>query len=189
MIQAKLSFLGLYKADNSIFDNLYLPKEINAEALKMRLLNDTAELEVLYTDPEYIKWQLGIYSQLRLHAWETMAKVLMKEDYDPFTNVNRHEERVETETRDLKGTAGNISTGQISAYNTDNFKNQNKVINDGESTDTGTIKRAMVYDLQGDSALSDTQDLIEKEVELRQRYDLYQIIINDIKYNFCLLVY
>lgn len=189
MIQAQMSFLGLYRADNTLLDNLYLPEQIDKEALKMRLLNDTAELEVLYTDPEYVKWQLGIYSQLRLHAWEIMAQALYKEDYDPFTNVNRHEERVETEERDLKGTAGNTSTGQVSAFNSTGFQNQNKVINDGTSTDTGTVKRSMVYDLTGDSALSDTQDLIEKEVELRQNYDLYQIIINDIKRNFCLLIY
>lgn len=186
---SKISLMGLYQYDHTLLDDLHLPEEINADDLKNRLLIESSEFEVLYPTPDWMKMALDSYSATRLHAWEIMAKVLMKKEYDPFTNVNRHEERTETESRDLKGTANNSSTGQVSAYNVSTFSNQNKVLNEGESTDTGTVTRRMVYDLQGDSAISDTQDLIQKELNLRRSYDLYSIIISDIIHNVCIMVY
>lgn len=186
---AKMSILGLYKFNNHLLDNLYLPAEIDAERLKNQLLFETSEFEVLYPDYYTLKEALENYSYLRLHAWETMAKVLNKSNYDPFTNVSRHEERTETEQRDLTHGLNGSNTGKVSAFNSNTFQNQNLVENIGTETDKGSITRSMVYDLSGDSAISDTQDLIRKEIELRSKYDLYKIIVSDIKQNFCLMVY
>ena len=189
MIQATMSILGLFNYDDTILDNLHLPTQINADALKKRLLIETAELEVAYSDPTFFKFAIEQYSLTRLHSWQTMANVLMKEDYDPFVNVNRHEERTELETRNLTAGISGTTENKVSAFNTSGYSNANKSETEGTNTDRGTVKREMTYDLQGDSALSDTQDLIEKETELRQRYDIYTIIISDIKQNFCLLIY
>lgn len=189
MIQAKISLLGLWRADSTLLDDLHLPDVIDANALKKRLLIDSAGLEVLYSDPDMMKEHLENYSALRLHAWEEMAKVLIVDDYDPFTNVNRHEERTNVETRDLTGTFNGDATGKVAGFNSEDFSNQNQMLNDNKSTDTGTITRTETFDLKGDSAISDTQDLIKKEIEIRRAYDLYKIIISDILFNSCLMIY
>lgn len=189
MIQATLSFMGLYRANPHLFDNLHLPAQIDAEELKKRLLIETAEQEVLYPDAGFMAEALENYSALRLHAWEQMAKVLMRENYDPFTNVERHEERTEKETRDLTSTLRGTNTGKVSAYNLASFTDKDQNLTDSTGKDSGTITRTMSYDLEGDSAISDTQDLIKKEIKLRSQFSLFSIIISDIKQNFCLGVY
>lgn len=189
MIQATLSFMGLYKANPHLLDNLHLPAQIDAEELKKRLLVETAGLEVLYPDAGFMAEALENYSALRLHAWEEMAKVLMRENYDPFTNVSRHEERTETETRDLTSTLQGTNTGRVSAYNLVSFTDKDQNLTDSTGKDSGTITKTMSYDLKGDSAISDTQDLIKKEIKLRSQFSLFSIIISDIKQNFCLGVY
>lgn len=189
MIQATLSFMGLYRANPHLLDNLHLPAQIDAEELKKRLLIETADQEVLYPDAGFMAEALENYTALRLHAWEQMAKVLMRENYDPFTNVNRHEERTETETRDLTSTLQGTNTGKVSAYNLTSFTDKDQNLTDSTGRDSGTIKKTMSYDLEGDSAISDTQDLIRKEIKLRSQFSLFSIIISDIKQNFCLGVY
>ena len=88
MSSSTLSLLGLYTWDNTIFDNMALPDEIDAGILIDNLLMEAAELEVLYADPDVMKAAIEVWSQRRLHTWERMETVLY-ENYDPFVNINQ----------------------------------------------------------------------------------------------------
>lgn len=171
-MRAWLSILGLYRYDNSIFDLLKLPDEINKDEFIMELLADVSEFEVLYPDPEVFKVMVGNWSDTRLHTWNRIAEVLY-EQYDPFINIKRDEVRTIESSGD--------NTNQISAWNRNDFTNRD------HSTGSSLVKETL--HIEGDSAITDAQDVARKEVELRSRYDLYKYIINDFKNRFCLLVY
>lgn len=167
-----LSLLGLYRYDPSIFDELVLPDAVDRSDLIDNLLVETAELEVIYPEPEIMRQIIGSWSRSRLTVWNRVALVLTK-NYDPFINIMRDE----TRTIQTYGT----ETSQVSAWDSSGFTNRDK--NDGNSTVTET------YHMEGDSAITDAQDVARKEIELRSRYELDEYIINDFKNRFCLLVY
>ena len=167
-----LSFLGMYQYDPTIFDELVLPAEVVKSDLITNLLVETAELEVIYPEPEIMRQIIGSWSRTQLHTWERVALVLTK-NYDPFINIMRDEERTITTSGD------NIS--QVSAWDSDTFTNREK--NTGGSTVTETLH------VEGDSAITDAQDVAKKEIELRSLYELDRFIINDFKNRFCLLIY
>lgn len=167
-----LSMLGIYRYDPTIFDQLQLPAEIDPDTFKANLLTETAELEVIYPDSEILKQMIGYWSARRLHSWERIAEVLY-EDYDPFINIKRDEVR----TIESKGSG----TNQVSAWNTNSFANRDH--NEGNSF----VKET--FHVEGDSAITDAQDVARKEIEVRTEYDLYNYIINDFKNRFCILVY
>ena len=167
-----LSLLGLYRYDNTIFDELVVPAEVNKSDLIQNLLVETAELEVIYPDPEIMRQIIGSWSRARINVWNRIALVLYK-NYDPFINITRDE------TRTINTSGDNVS--QVSAWDSNNFTNREK--NTGGSTVTETLH------VEGDSAITDAQDVAMKEVELRSRYELDDYIINDFKNRFCLLVY
>ena len=167
-----LSLLGLYRYDNTIFDELVVPAEVVKSDLIQNLLFETAELEVIYPDPEIMRQIIGSWSRARLNVWNRIALVLYK-NYDPFINITRDE------TRTINTEGDNIS--QVSAWDSSSFTNREK--NTGGSTVTETLH------VEGDSAITDAQDVARKEVELRSRYELDDYIINDFKNRFCLLVY
>ena len=169
---AWLSVLGLYHYDNDLFNELSLPEEIDRSDFIMNLLAECAELEVIYPDGEIMRQMIGAWSRSRLETWERIAAVLY-EDYDPFVNINRDEVRTIT----TEGT----QTEQVSAWDSTAFANRGK--NSGESTVTEH------FHVEGDSAITDAQDVARKEVDLRMKYDLYRIIIEDFRNRFCLLVY
>ena len=210
--RAKLSILGLYDWDKHIFDNLVIPDTLNKTELVYNLLMETADLTVVYPDSDFFKMAVGHWSQIRLHAWERMSRVLY-EDYDPYINIKRDETReiieernlkgTEDYTKDLDGTSSNHSgtTVKVNAWETATLQDQsNTTANDSgsvnstdtldrETTDTGTVKTTEHYHVEGDSAITDAQDVLVNEINARVKYDLYRIIIDEFKQRFCLLIY
>lgn len=177
-----LSILGLYNYDDTIFNDMSIPETIDRDILVKNILMECAEFELLYTSWDMMKLAIDTWSAKRLHAWERLSRVLY-EDYDPFINIKRDEERTITQNRDL---ANNLKTN-VNAYD-DN--SADGVLRDSASgTDTGTITTHEKYHLEGDSAITDAQDVLRKEVEVRTDFNLYDYIIKDFKNRFCLLVY
>ena len=181
---ANLSILGLYNWDNTLFDNLVLPSELDKNTFIDNLLMDYAELEVLYADSDFMKQAIAAWSNSRLHAWNKMAAVLY-EDYDPFINIKRDEVRTITQTRDLTGTGR--GENKIAAWNESDYTNRN--MSDNVTTDTGTVTTTENFHVEGDSAITDAQDVARKEIDLRVQYNMYEIIKNEFKRRFLIMVY
>lgn len=111
------------------------------------------------------------------------------------------------ETRNLAGTNDSTVTGNVNAFNDSsaNGVQRDKVTTDQDTTDTGTVTSTHTgtvnttdtgtvtttddYHIEGDSAIRDAQDIIRLETEQRLANDLIDIIIEDFKKRFCLMVY
>ena len=111
------------------------------------------------------------------------------------------------ETRNLTGTNDSTVTGNVNAFNDSsaNGVQRDKVTTDQDTTDTGTVTNTHTgtvnttdtgtvtttddYHIEGDSAIRDAQDIIRLETEQRLANDLIDIIIEDFKKRFCLMVY
>ena len=183
-----ISILGLYLYDPSLFDQMALPPQIDRQTLVDNILAECAELEVIYPDPAFMKSAITFWSNSRLLTWTRWANVLT-EDYDPFINIKRDELRTIEQTRDLKGTSAGSSTLKTNAFNSGTGTEREGNESEGETTDTGTVKTVEHFHVEGDSAITDAQDVMKKEVEVRQMYDIYRLIIDDFRRRFCLLVY
>jgi len=186
--KATLSILGLYNFDPSIFDDFTLPSVItdkgNEHLVYENILLEYAELEVLYPDPAVMKQAVAVWSQSRFHTWTRMADVLY-ENYDPFINIKRDERREITQTRDLASSGE--AENKVSAWNDTNYSDRSKT--GTSSTDTGTISTVETFHVEGDSAITDAQDVLKKEMDVRIAYDLIKIIVEEFKDKFLLQIY
>lgn len=113
----------------------------------------------------------------------------------------------DTETRNLAGTNDSTVTGNVNAFNdstatgvqrdvvttdqdtSDTGTVTNRHTGTVNTTDTGTVTTTDDYHIEGDSAIRDAQDIIRLETEQRLANDLIDIIIEDFKKRFCLMVY
>lgn len=95
---ATLSPLGLYNWDNTIFDQMVIPEALDRDILIENLLLQTAELEVLYTNPATFKHAIGFWSKKELDVWNRLYQTTQYE-YDPIENYNRYEQEADTGTR------------------------------------------------------------------------------------------
>ena len=173
---AIMSILGLYNWDNTIFNGMILPASIDRDVLVDNILMECGEFEILYPNADFMKEAIGRWSLKRLHAWTKLETVLY-EEYDPFINIKRDEERKIVYDANLTDTVN------TNAYDDGTGTQRDSVHHGGQSVTTET------YHLEGDSAITDAQDVARKEYELRINYDLYNTIIEEFKSRFCIMVY
>ena len=88
---ATMSLLGLYNWDATILDGLVVPNGIDRETVINNLLRECAELEIIYPQPDALKFFVSEWSRERLPVWEKLEATL-KFEYDPISNYDRKEE-------------------------------------------------------------------------------------------------
>lgn len=185
---ATISILGLYNWDNTIFDDMTMPSftkdgetyTLDRELLKGEILMRLGELETIFPDSDAMKEVLQIWSSGREPTWSRMYEVLISQ-YDPFVNIRRDETRTITQERDLAGTY----KGKINAWNGNTAVDRDA----SDTTDTGTITTTEHFHVEGDSAITDAQDVLRKEMEVRTSYNMFDIIVEEFKNSFCVMVY
>ena len=151
-----LSILGLYKYDADIFQNLVLPTTsdldltlpyfqdsvvaLDKDVLTFKILMDLAELPLVYTKPDIVKWMIGRWSTSRKPVWTELWKTTLYK-YMPIWN----KDGVIEETRNLE-TSGE-TTGELSDRTTT------------AHTITGTTSNHTVTDQDTSETNSGTEDV------------------------------
>ena len=177
---AWLSVLGLYQYDPTIFDPMELPDQVDKTTMISTILSECAEMECVLPDANVFKTVIHYWSKKNSAQWQKMMDALDAE-YNPLYNKDAYFE--DLETRDLHSTGE--STGKVSAYNSSSFQNANK--SNAEGSDYGTVDRKRRE--YGNIGVTTSQQMLQSEIELRQEWNMYDIILEDFKSRFCILVY
>lgn len=173
ILRYEMSVRALYKWDSSIFDSFMLPDDVKIEMIATMILAECGELETLYPDPEYFKMVLRYWSESKLPSWNKIKESLWDIEYDPIHNYTRHTEH--------SGSDDYTLTDSVKGYNETSFVDSDRSQNYGNNRFT--------RDITGNIGNTSFSKLIEEEVQLRKTYDLIDIIVNDFKQRFCILVY
>lgn len=165
----RMTLIGMYNVDDELFTNLALPEGYDADTFINALLLEHGEKCVLYTDIDFMKSAIGMWSGKWALELEKIFAALTAE-YNPIWNYDRNEKTTETDKPDntVTRTHNNTDTqtnrydvvstqnidstseNQISADNSSTYQPESKntsnsgkttVGNDGTITDahTGTI--------------------------------------------------
>lgn len=104
-MKAKLSLMGLYEYDNTIFDDMVLPDALTRSDVINNLLLQTASFSVVFPDPNFIKGAIAMWSRIHVANWEWLYNT-QHYDYNPIWNVDVKDSTWHNnlETRDLAGT-------------------------------------------------------------------------------------
>lgn len=205
--QAWLSLLGLYNWDNSIFDNMVLPEDFTQDdktTLINNLLMETAELEVLYTDPDFMKNAIEAWSAKEVYTWTRLYEAMLAE-YSPIENFDRYEDVDEQNrgamthsgTDSVSGSGEDTITNKITSFDNNTFVDHDKAIAGKGSTDTTTYGhvvtdstgKKIISHLHGNIGVTTNQQMLEAELQTRPKINIYRIIIDSFRERFCLLVY
>lgn len=182
-MRATMDLMGLYLADKSIFDLLQLPEGIDKQILIDNLLAETAELEIIYPDPDFMKSYLFAWSKKQVHVWEEMLKTLQYE-YNPIWNKDGTIKETrnlagsdkykrtykDDETRNFAGSASNTTggntTNDVYAFNSETAAHESgsssSVTSSGNTTDTGTGSHSISDDSSRDTTETGTITRIEQ---------------------------
>ena len=180
--KAKLSVLGLYQWNHRIFEDMALPEDVDGETLTWKILEDCAELEVLYSDPDYMKASIHNWSSAMLPSWKKINEALTAE-YNPIWNKDGTIR--ETYNYGAISTSGN-STDKVAGFNSDTTHNREQAESAArQEAHTDTTERIE----QGNIGVTESSAMVRHEVELRREFNIYKIITEDFKRHYCLMVY
>ena len=82
MSKAKITLLGFYDWDNTLFDSIELTPLINKDTLINNILLECGEFEVLYGNPIFYKNAVNHFFKLNYDLFNRWATDLQRE-YDP----------------------------------------------------------------------------------------------------------
>ena len=203
--KAKLSVLGLYQWNHRIFEDMALPEDIDGETLTWKILEDCAELEVLYSDPDYMQASIAKWSAAMLPSWTKMQEALTAE-YNPIWNkdgtiidqmiygtINDQMIYGEDKVTGVTGARDQTNTHSVSGFNVTTFQNADQDhATSVQATDTNTRQThtdTRTITEQGNIGVTKSQEMVNDEMILRIRWNMISVIVSDFKNKYCIMVY
>ena len=193
---AKLSALGLYRWNPHLFDDMVLPEGLNKNEVIYTILEETAELEILYSDPDYLQDSIGHWSAARLQSWEKMQAAITAE-YNPIWNKDGTiiDQMIygEDKVTGVTGARDQTNTHSVSGFNVTTFQNADQDhATSVQATDTNTRQKhtdTRTITEQGNIGVTKSQEMVNDEMMLRIRWNMISVIVSDFKNKYCLMVY
>lgn len=187
MVDVLISVIALFNYDSSIFDNFRadLPG-IDRQTAIDKIMIDNGELTVLYNEPETFKFMLQNWCRVSEKTWAKMWDALNAE-YNPIHNYDRTEDW--TDAGKDTGTNQASATRQVAGWNQESTGWADSERNTGEGSDTRTTENTRKGRAYGNIGVTTSQQMIESEIDLRLRNNMYQFISDSFRENFCVMVY
>ena len=176
-MQATLSILSLYAYDNTIFDDMELPEDVDRQTIIDKICYDNAELSLLYTDPAAVKLLIKNWSTTQVENWARIAEALAAE-YSPIENYDRYEDFTDTSSQST-GT-----TRKVAGWNNDSSLTPAEGV---DSSGSGSNRRT--GHLHGNIGVTTAQQMITEEVKLRSSITLADVISSSFRKHFCIMIY
>ena len=193
MSSAKITTVGFYQYmnayNNDLFGLLNLPPGIDKDTLVNNIMLRGGEFEVVYSNPDFYKSAIGLWSNKHYRTFEKWINAL-NIDYNPLENYDRMEEWSDSVSRtntgtvsdsgirkntgtqstessgkdNFKGSGNSTSSDEISAYNSNSFQNDKKnTTNSSNSSETNTTANNTRTDnLSESNSNTRTDNLYEK---------------------------
>ena len=182
-MRATLDLIGLYNYNPKLLDELVLPEAIEDKRgdLIDNLLLETAELEVLYTDPDFMQKAIGIWSKKQSPIWAELydttqyeynpiwnkdGKIVEERDLaateDVTTNVDREDKLTDKNTRNFEDketrNLSDVSDRDVFGFNSSTASPAEKNTVSGTGTDTFNHTGTDTVDHTGTQDIDTTVD-------------------------------
>lgn len=157
---------------------------LNKNALIDELVRQCGNFEVIPHDGVDFIRKIDVWSMTKIREWQKIFDALNME-YEPLHNYDRTEEE-EIKVDNVKmEESGALS--KIAGVDSGSLVEDSSAKGDNKHTDDDHSDRKLRS--YGNIGVTTSQQMLESEIELRRQYNMYQIIIDDFKQEFCLLVY
>lgn len=141
--------------DNTVFDNLTLPDDINDDDTKALLIDTIlykyGDAPLFSPDPSVVKYYIGRWSVRRSPLWQRYYDAVTAE-YDPLSNYDRTEKRELTHGK--KVTYGGTVTDSTSGTITDTPSGSVKVERDDTTTENVSAYNSSTWEPSKQSVLN-----------------------------------
>ena len=188
MAWAKITLIGMIEymeaMNEDLFFKLALPAGVNKDTLIGSIVMKGGEFPVLWANPYFVQNMIGIWSKKMQPTFDRWVKTLAI-DYDPLHNYDRYEEYNDKEKTD--GTSSGTNTRKVTGYNSDGLRTNDQTSDDVKgTTDRELSHKAHLY---GNIGVTTSQQMLEAEMDVSKRFNIYDLISEEFINEFCVRVW
>lgn len=203
-LNPRLTLIGLYKYNPAVFSNLSLPAAVDEETFIDSLLMEYGECPLIYPNYDYMVLAIGAWCRKWYANIDRIATALNAE-YNPIHNYDRTETWTENETGTKDITRGIDTTENesgsdedlVSAYNESDYQPSTKTEYERENEETQdesydedtTRQNTRSGRAYGNIGVTENSAMVQHELDLRTKENLYHIIAELFYKEFCLYVF
>lgn len=154
-----MSIIALYNWDNTIFDFFNVPEPLDKEELENNLMIELGELSVIYSEPTFLKWAIGQWSNKQAPIWKQLYDTTLY-DYNPIHNRDYTEWYDDTRkiTRQQNGTENiEVKTTNEETQDTTYTSDTTRDLT-GSNNETRDLAGSSKKDTQGSHSDTGTED-------------------------------
>lgn len=122
-MRAKVSLLGMMQFDPTIMDNFRVPEVLNRESIIDQILAESMDLEIMYSNPAFLKSIIGTWCNLNINVWKHLWETTQYE-YNPINNYDRTETRTWKEDRTRQDDIGKQRTDNGDGQSTKSYSDK-----------------------------------------------------------------
>lgn len=195
MSSSKLTMIGMYNYDNSLFDGITLPAGINKDVLVPEILRQCDEYEILYPNLDFLKAMIGNWSQKHYRTFEKWVEGLA-EEFNPLHNYDRHEIYTDTHKSDSTSQSSTQTSSnadrKVSAYDASTMQPKENETSGGSGTGSAVnssndeIKHEA--HLYGNIGVTTSTQMLEDFLRV-EGWNIYEHIAELFVDEFCIRVY
>ena len=187
---AKITLIGMYNWDTTLFDDLEFPKSelLDKETAINRILLECGEFEVLYSDWNFLKFAITEWGKKWFYTFQKWVEALEVE-YEPLENYNRVEHWEDNSERESEVKSTSDTKLRHRTYDNDEMTETDNT--SGASNGTGKDKANIIRDgyARGNVGVTTSQQMLQSSLELYRGFNLYEQIANIFKTELVLAVY
>lgn len=197
------------------YDEVFKDIEINERLDKDTLINSIMDVcgmnEPIYPEKEILQIKVQYFFKKHKEQFDKLVylySLKYDNDYNPIWNKDGTKTHIETTERCKDNTVGashnnsindsGEDINQVSAYDTSGFSNDSKTINSNKRNENGsqntignekeTIKLTIEDIEKGNIGVTTTADMINQEIDLQSKFNVYEVIARMFFDEFCLHV-
>lgn len=157
--------------NNDLFDDIDMPVGLD-KTLLINTIYDVCGLCIpIYPEHDLLKSKIETFFGRNKYNFDQIASALTVE-YDPIYNYDRYEEYDEERTTAFS--EQNNDTNSVNTYDSDTFHDREK--NANTRSNDGTEGYKTNNHIYGNIGVTTSQQMLESEINLRTKYNIYEII-------------
>lgn len=191
MSTMKLTLIGAYNYDPTLFDNVSFPEGIDKDLAVNEILTRAGEFELIYSDLDFLKFQITKWSSKHYRTFDKWIYALNQE-FNPLHNYDRYEETDDNteNSSSASSNAGATTTGKVSAYDSSNYQPKDETTTSSNSGETSGSESTYTHraHLYGNIGVTTSTQMLEDYIRV-ERFNIYEQMADIFVDEFCLLIY
>ena len=188
MAEAKITLIGMMEymegMSEDLFKYLALPAGVDKGTLIDSIIMRGAEFPMLWANPYFVQRMIESWSSKMQPTFDRWVKTLAI-DYEPLYNYDRYEEY--TDKENTAGSSSGTNTRKVTGYDSDTLRTNDQ--NTDESEAEGNRQLDHKAHLYGNIGVTTSQQMLEAEMDISRRFNIYELIAEEFCNEFCVMVY